>query len=101
VVTAFAAVAEPARRRILDQLLSGPCAVGELVQATGLSQPNVSRHLRILRESGLVESTVVGQQRVYALRGHGFGELAAWLTPYVVLWQGGPGALESHLQRAE
>lgn len=99
--TAFEVVAEPARREILDALIRGPRAVGDLVAETGLSQPNTSRHLRILREAGLVESRVAGQRRLYALRGEGFAELARWLTPYALLWQGGLDALERHLDRRE
>ena len=101
VPTTFDVVAEPARREILDLLIRGPRAVGELVSATGLSQPNTSRHLRILRDAGLVESRTQGQRRLYALRGEGFAELARWLTPYVLLWQGGLDALERHLDRKE
>lgn len=101
VPTTFDVVAEPARREILDLLIRGPRAVGELVSATGLSQPNTSRHLRILRDAGLVESRTLGQRRLYALRGEGFAELARWLTPYVLLWQGGLDALERHLDRKE
>jgi DNA-binding transcriptional ArsR family regulator len=101
VESTFEAVAEPARREILDLLVAGPRAVGELVDATGLSQPNTSRHLRVLREAGLVESRRAGQRRLYALRGPGFGELASWLTPYVLLWQGGLAALEHHLHKGE
>jgi DNA-binding transcriptional ArsR family regulator len=97
----FDVVAEPARRQILDLLLDGPRAVGELVSQTGLSQPNTSRHLRILRDAGLVESRAVGRRRLYGLRGEGFAELARWLTPYVLLWQGGLDALERHLERRE
>ncbi len=100
-MSAFDVVAEPARREILDALLAGPRAVGELVSLTGLSQPNTSRHLRILREAGLVEARAAGQRRLYGLRGEGFAELARWLTPYVLLWQGGPGALERSLARRE
>jgi DNA-binding transcriptional ArsR family regulator len=98
---AFEVVAEPARRQILDLLLAKARTVGELVAQTGLSQPNTSRHLRILREAGLVESHAVGQRRFYALRGEGFAELARWLAPYVSLWQGGLDALERHLERRE
>ncbi len=94
---AFEVIGEPARRQILDLLIRGPRGVGELVTETGLSQPNTSRHLRVLREAGLVESRAVGQRRLYALRGEGFAELARWLTPYVLLWQGGLDALERHL----
>jgi DNA-binding transcriptional ArsR family regulator len=100
-MSTFEVVAEPARREILDILLTGPRAVGELVAETGLSQPNASRHLRVLREAGLVESRAVGQRRVYGLRGDGFAELARWLTPYVLLWRGGLDALERHLERTE
>lgn len=95
----FEVVAEPARRRLLDQLLEGPRPVGELAAGAGLSQPNTSRHLRVLREAGLVECSAAGQRRLYGLRGEGFGELARWLTPYVLLWQRGLGALEDHLDR--
>ena len=87
--TAFEVVAEPARREILDLLIGGPRAVGELAAHTGLSQPNTSRHLRILRQAGLVESRAEGQRRLYALRAEGFADLARWLTPYVLLWRSG------------
>jgi DNA-binding transcriptional ArsR family regulator len=97
----FEVVAEPARRQILDLLIPGPRSVGELVAETGLSQPNTSRHLRILREAGLVHARALGRRRVYELQGHGFAELARWLTPYVLLWQGRLGALERHLDRRE
>ncbi|HSZ03604.1 MAG TPA: metalloregulator ArsR/SmtB family transcription factor [Solirubrobacteraceae bacterium] len=100
-MSSFEAVAEPARRDILDLLLRGPRAVGELVAETGLSQPNTSRHLRVLREAGLVQSRASGQRRLYGLRGEGFAELAHWMTPYALLWQGGPVALERHLQRKD
>jgi DNA-binding transcriptional ArsR family regulator len=99
--TTFEVVAEPARREILDLLLGGPRAVGELVAHTGLSQPNTSRHLRILRDAGLVESHAAGQRRIYGLRGEGFAELARWLTPYVLLWRDGLDALERHLDARE
>jgi DNA-binding transcriptional ArsR family regulator len=97
----FEVVAEPARRELLDLLMRGPRSVGELVAASGLSQPNTSRHLRILREAGLVEARAEGQRRLYALRGQGFAELARWLTPYALLWQGGLDALERHLERRD
>ncbi len=97
----FDALAEPARRDILDQLTQGPRAVGELVAATGLSQPNTSRHLRILREAGLVDSRADGQRRVYELRSEGFTELIRWLAPYAQLWQASLTALERHLDSKE
>jgi DNA-binding transcriptional ArsR family regulator len=97
----FEVVAEPARRRLLDLLVAGPLPVGELAERAALSQPNTSRHLRVLREAGLVESRIQGRRRMYALRGEGFAELARWLTPYVLLWQRGLKALEAHLDTEE
>ena len=86
-MNAFDVVADPARRRLLDALLDAPRPVGELVTTTGLSQPTTSRHLRILREAGLLTCRADGRQRVYALRPEGFAELADWLTPYVLRLQ--------------
>ena len=85
--SAFDVVVDPARRRLLDVLLHAPRPVGELAAATGLSQPNTSRHLRILREAGLVTCRAAGRHRIYELRPQGFAELADWLTPYVLLLQ--------------
>jgi DNA-binding transcriptional ArsR family regulator len=99
--TTFEVLAEPARRRILDLLIGGSRPVGELVDETGLSQPNTSRHLRILREAGLVESHPDGQRRLYALRGEGFAEIERWLAPYARLWRDRLGELERHLDRME
>jgi DNA-binding transcriptional ArsR family regulator len=99
--SAFEVVAEPARRAILDVLIYGPQPVGRLVSATGLSQPNTSRHLRVLREAGLVERTADGQRRVYQLQADGFAELERWLEPYRRLWHGSLDALESHLEEME
>jgi DNA-binding transcriptional ArsR family regulator len=87
-VSAFEAVVEPSRRQLLDLLLRAPSSVGDLVAATGMSQPSTSRHLRVLREAGLVASRPAGRQRIYEIRPEGFAALARWLTPYVVLWQG-------------
>ena len=83
----FEVIADPSRRRLLDLLLRGPAPVGELVASTGMSQPNTSRHLGVLRHAGLVTARKAGQQRVYEIRIDGFTELARWLTPYVVLRQ--------------
>ena len=99
--TAFEVVAEPARRKILDLLIDGPRPVGELVGATGLSQPNTSRHLRILREAGLVQSRPDGQRRLYELRPDGLAEVERWLAPYRRLWRGSLAALERHLDEKE
>lgn len=98
---AFEVVAEPARRQILDLLIAGPRPVGEIVAATGLSQPNTSRHLRILREAGLVEARPEGQRRLYELRPEGLTELVRWLDPYRRLWQDRLDALERHLDEKE
>jgi DNA-binding transcriptional ArsR family regulator len=101
VTSAFDVVAEPARRAILDVLIDGPQPVGRLVTATRLSQPNTSRHLRVLREAGLVERSNDGQRRLYELRALGFAELERWLAPYRRLWQGSLDALEGHLEEME
>ena len=93
----FEVVAEPARREILDLLLQTQRPVSEIAAATGLSQPNTSRHLRILRDAGLVERRSDGQRRLYRLRAEGFGELAAWLAPYVRMWRASLDALEGPL----
>ena len=85
--SAFDVISDPSRRRLLDLLRDGPAPVGELVAATGMSQPNASRHLGVLRRAGLVTSHKAGRQRLYELRIEGFTELARWLTPYVVLRQ--------------
>lgn len=95
----FDVLAEPARREILDHLRGGPQPVGAIVGLTGLSQPNTSRHLRILRDAGMVECRPSGQRRLYALRGDGFAAMARWLTPYVRLWQSGLDAVEDQLER--
>jgi DNA-binding transcriptional ArsR family regulator len=93
----FDAVAERSRREILDLLAGGPRPVGAIADATSLSQPNASRHLRILREAGLVEPRAEGQRRIYELRPAGLAELIGWVAPYQRLWQGSLDALEHHL----
>lgn len=93
----FEVVAEPSRRGILDLLAERPRTVGEIVDSTGLSQPNASRHLRILREAGVVESTPEGQRRLYELRPEGLAELIGWVAPYQRLWRNSLDALERHL----
>jgi DNA-binding transcriptional ArsR family regulator len=93
----FDVVADGSRRQILDLLAAGPRAVGEIAAETGLSQPNASRHLRILREAGLVEPRTDAQRRIYELRPAGLAELMAWVAPYQRLWQGSLDALEAHL----
>ena len=95
--TTFEVVAEPTRRRILDLLRERSRPVGELVGLSGLSQPLVSKHLRILREAGLVRVRQDAQRRWYELRPEPLAELDAWLAPYRRLWAGRFDALERHL----
>ena len=99
--TSFEVVAEPTRRELLDLLLDGPRPVGELVRETGLSQPNTSRHLRVLRDAGLVESRADGQRRLYELRPDGLAEIERWLAPYRRLWRRSLADLEHHLDQEE
>lgn len=95
--TTFEVLAEPTRRRILDLLLEEPRSVGELVEHTGLSQPGTSKHLRVLREAGLVAARTDAQRRIYELRAEPLAELDAWLEPYRRQWSGRLDALERHL----
>ena len=95
------AISEDSRRGILDLLAAGPRPVGEIAAETGLSQPNASRHLRVLREAGLVAPRAEGQRRIYELRPDGLAELFAWLAPYQRLWRGSLDALERHLDEPE
>jgi DNA-binding transcriptional ArsR family regulator len=95
--TAFAALAEPHRQQILDLLVESERPVGELVQALSLSQPSVSKHLRVLREAGLVEARTEAQRRVYRVRPEPLLELDEWLAPYRRMWASRLDALEQHL----
>jgi DNA-binding transcriptional ArsR family regulator len=97
--TAFEVLAEPSRRRILDLLLEQPRAVGELTGLLGLSQPGTSKHLRVLREAGLVRVRRDAQRRWYELRPGPLAEVDAWLEPYRQLWAGQLDALERHLDK--
>jgi DNA-binding transcriptional ArsR family regulator len=97
--TTFDVLAEPNRRRLLDLLLEQPRSVSELVERTGLSQPGASKHLRVLREAGLVDVRIDAQRRIYALRPEPLVELDEWLGPYRRLWAGRLDALERHLDR--
>jgi len=99
--TTFDVLADPTRRRILDALLEGPRPVGDLVARLGLSQPGTSKHLRILREAGLVEARKEAQRRVYELCPEPLAEVAAWLEPYRREWAGRLDALERHLDEKE
>jgi DNA-binding transcriptional ArsR family regulator len=97
----FTVLAEPARRHILDLLREEERPVGELVQRLELSQPGVSKHLRVLREAGLVDVRADAQRRLYRLRPEPLAEVDAWLTPYRELWAGRLDALEQHLDKKE
>src|SRR5262245_60078935 len=97
--SAFAVLAEPARRRILDLLLERPRPVNELVERLGLSQPGTSKHLRVLREAGLVHARQDAQRRVYELRLEPLAEMDAWLAPYRRAWSTRLDSLEEHLDR--
>jgi DNA-binding transcriptional ArsR family regulator len=99
--TTFTVLAEPARRRILDLLLERPRPVGELVENLGLTQPGTSKHLRVLREAGLVVVHPEAQRRVYALNPEPLAELDAWLEPYRRLWAQRLDALERHLDAGQ
>ena len=93
----FEALAEPNRRLILDLLLKQPHTVGELVAETGLSQPGTSKHLRVLREAGLVRVEKDAQRRVYELNPQALGDLIRWVEPYRRAMAGQLDALERHL----
>lgn len=97
----FTVLAEPTRRRILDLLREDERAVGELVDLLDLSQPGVSKHLRVLRDAGLVEARADAQRRVYMLRPQPLAEIDGWLSPYRGLWAGRLDALERHLAEKE
>jgi DNA-binding transcriptional ArsR family regulator len=93
----FEVLGEPRRREILDLLRDGERPVGELVERLTLSQPAVSKHLKVLREAGLVEVRRDAQRRWYRLRAQPLAEVDAWLAPYRALWGSSLDALERHL----
>src|SRR4051794_29649462 len=99
--TTFELVAEPTRRRILDLLRDDERSVGELVDALGVSQPGVSKHLRTLRDAGLVNVRADAQRRLYELRPEPLAEVDAWIAPYRRLWSRRLDALERHLDDRE
>jgi DNA-binding transcriptional ArsR family regulator len=98
---AFTVVAEPTRRRILDELRGNERSVGELVEAIAVSQPSVSKHLRVLRDAGFVSSRVDAQHRRYRLDPARLEEIDQWLAPYRTLWTRHLDALERHLDQKE
>ena len=95
----YAVIAEPSRRRILDRLLCSPSNVTELSKELELSQPLVSKHLRTLRDSGLVQVRTEAQRRIYSLNAAPLAEVDEWLTAYRAMWNRHVDALAEHLDR--
>ncbi|MFI7216918.1 ArsR/SmtB family transcription factor [Micromonospora maritima] len=100
-VDAFAVLAEPSRRRILDRLRRAESSVGDLVDALGMSQPAVSKHLRVLREAGLVTCRTAAQRRIYRVDTRPLRAVDDWLGPYRRMWNTHLDALERHLDKQE
>src|SRR5436853_7571321 len=101
VESSFAIIAEPNRRAILSLLLSSDRSVGEIERELQLAQPSVSKHLRVLRDAGFVESRIEAQRRLYRLRPEPLMELDAWLVPFRRIWSQHLDALEQHLEKME
>lgn len=99
--SSFAIIAEPNRRAILSLLASSERSVGEIEHRLRMPQTSVSKHLRVLREAGFVESRVEAQRRVYRLRPEPLMEVDAWLAPFRRFWTRHVDALERHLDRIE
>jgi DNA-binding transcriptional ArsR family regulator len=100
-VDALVVIAEPTRRRIVDALRVTESSVSDLVTGLRMSQPAVSKHLRVLRDAGVVTVRTAAQQRIYRLEPGPFRELDAWLAPYRKLWNSHLDALERHLDHKE
>jgi len=101
VESSFAVIAEPNRRAILGLLLGSERSVGEIERELRLSQPSVSKHLRVLREAGFVQSRVEAQRRLYRLRPEPLMELDAWLAPFRRFWSKHVDALERYLEKMD
>ena len=99
--TVFEVIAEPNRRAILSLLVASEQSVGEIERQLGMPQPAVSKHLRVLRDAGFVESTVDAQRRLYRLKSEPLHELDAWLAPFRRFWSAHLDALERHLDRMD
>ena len=97
----FEIIAEPNRRAILSLLVSSERSVGEIEHQLRMSQPTVSKHLRVLREAGFVESTVDAQRRLYRLKPEPFQEMNSWLSQFRRFWEVHVDALERHLDRMQ
>ena len=100
-MTPFEAIAEPNRRRLLELLRAGELPAGDLVEATGLSQPGVSKHLKLLREAGLVSMRPDGQRRLYRLEARNLAPLDDWLLPFRRFWSDRLDALDEHLEKEQ
>jgi DNA-binding transcriptional ArsR family regulator len=101
VETVFEIIAEPNRRAILTLLASSEQSVGEIERQLRMSQPSVSKHLRVLRESGFVESTVDAQRRLYRLKPEPLQQIDAWLAQFRRFWSAHVDALERHLDQMD
>ncbi len=101
VESVFEIIAEPNRRAILSLLVSSQQSVGQIERQLQMSQPTVSKHLRVLRDAGFVESTVDAQRRLYRLRPEPLQEVDAWLAPFRAFWSAHVDALERHLDRMD
>jgi DNA-binding transcriptional ArsR family regulator len=101
VESVFEVIAEPNRRAILSLLVSSQQSVGEIERQLGMPQPAVSKHLRVLREAGFVESAVDAQRRLYRLKPEPLQEIDAWLAPFRRFWSAHVDALERHLDRMD
>ena len=101
VESVFAIIAEPNRRAILSLLVSSQHSVGEIERQLRMPQPTVSKHLRVLRDAGFVESTVDAQRRLYKLKLQPLQEVDAWLAPFRRFWSAHVDALERHLDRID
>ena len=97
----FTVLAEPNRRAILSLLLSSERSVGEIERELGLSQPSVSKHLKVLRDAGFVEPRIDAQRRLYRLRPEPIMEIDAWLAPFRRFWSRHLDALEKHLDKMD
>ena len=97
----FEVLAEPRRRQILDLVRDGECSVSELVARLAMNQPAVSKHLRVLREAGLVRVRVDEQRRLYRLTPDPLRELDRWLAPYRAAWDASLDTLERHLDQMD
>ncbi|MBS1703045.1 MAG: winged helix-turn-helix transcriptional regulator [Armatimonadetes bacterium] len=97
----FEVIVEPNRRAILSLLAASEQSVGEIEKQLGMSQPKVSKHLRVLRDAGLVQAQIDAQRRVYRVRAESLREVEDWLTPFRRFWSAHVDALERHLDQME